>query len=344
MNQPSPTKNNSCKKCGTTLAETALICPACHQLVHSEQLKSLASRAKIYTDQGDKIKALTVWRDAIELLPIGSIQYNTINQKIDRLSRDVDKLGLRPTHKKSKIPKSLATFGVIGLLIWKFKFILTIILTKGKLLLVGLTKSQTLFSMFISFGAYWAIWGWKFALGVVLSIYVHEMGHVFALRRFGIRSSLPTFIPGLGALIRMKQSPANPIEDARVGLAGPWWGLFAALVAYSVFLITDWQSWGAIAQVGAWINLFNLLPLVPLDGGRGFRALTTMHRVLACTVILGMWFFSREGLLLLLLLMGIITTFAKSPQKDPDMRTLIEYIALIISLTLLTMIKIKIPV
>src|SRR5207302_3963478 len=94
------------------------------------------------------------------------------------------------------------------------------LLTKGKLLLLGLTKATTFFSMLLSLGVYWAAWGWKFALGLVLSIYIHEMGHVFALRRLGFKASAPMFIPGLGALIRLRQHPANPREDAEIGLAG----------------------------------------------------------------------------------------------------------------------------
>src|SRR5439155_20796972 len=152
--------------------------------------------------------------------------------------------------------------GAIGLLLWKLKA-----------LLLGLTKGTTLFSMLLSLGVYWTAWGWKFALGLVLSIYVHEMGHVAALRRYGIRASAPMFIPGVGAVIRAQQSPANPIEDARVGLAGPIWGLGAALASLGLYLVTDWPICLAMARVGAWINLFNLLPLWPLDGGRGFQSL-----------------------------------------------------------------------
>src|SRR2546430_4861243 len=82
--------------------------------------------------------------------------------------------------------------------------------------------------MLLSAGVYWTIWGWKFALGVVLSIYVHEMGHVQALQRYGIKATAPMFIPGVGAVVRLKQYPADRREDARVGLAGPLWGRPAA--------------------------------------------------------------------------------------------------------------------
>ena len=124
--------------------------------------------------------------------------------------------------------------------------------------------------MLLSMGVYWTAWGWRFALGLVLSIYIHEMGHVAALQRYGIKATAPMFIPGFGAMVRLNQYPANPAEDARVGLAGPLWGLGAAVFAYAVFLATAIPFWAAIARTGALINLFNLLPIWQLDGGRGY--------------------------------------------------------------------------
>jgi len=107
------------------------------------------------------------------------------------------------------------------------------------------------------------------------------MGHVAMLRRYGIRASAPMFIPGLGALVRLEQYPHTPAEDARVGLAGPMWGLGAAAIAWGVYTLTGWPAWGAIARVGAWINLFNLIPVWQLDGSRAFVALCRSERWVA---------------------------------------------------------------
>src|SRR3989475_7787557 len=93
------------------------------------------------------------------------------------------------------------------------------------------------------------------------------------------------FIPGVGAFIRLKQYPTDRREDARVGLAGPVWGAGAAAAAYAVYFATHAGIWGAIAHVGAFINLFNLVPVWQLDGGRGFRALTRPQRWIATGVI-----------------------------------------------------------
>src|SRR5206468_4452862 len=101
-------------------------------------------------------------------------------------------------------------------------------------------------------------------------------------------------------VIRLKQYPTDAREDARVGLAGPLWGLGAALAVYAVYRVTNVEVWGAIAHFGAWVNLFNLLPVWQLDGARGFRALTRRQRWIAVAVIAVMWFATAEGLLVLL--------------------------------------------
>ncbi|MGH7699434.1 MAG: site-2 protease family protein, partial [Gemmatimonadales bacterium] len=226
--------------------------------------------------------------------------------------------------------------GALGLLLWKFKFALGFLLTKGKLLLGGLTKAGTLFSMVLSFVVYWQVWGWTFAAGLIGALYVHEMGHVAALRRLGIKADAPMFIPGLGAFVRMRQYPANPRENARVGLAGPIWGLGATLACYATFLATAAPFWAAVARVSAWLNLFNLLPVWQLDGGRGFHALSKTQRWIATAVVAGALLVTTEGLLILLLVAAALQAgFARAP-ADGDRRALAEYAVLTIALAALT--------
>src|SRR5204863_7025737 len=214
--------------------------------------------------------------------------------------------------------RNAAGLSALGALLLKFKFALIFLLTKAKLLLLGLTKASTFFSMLLSAGVYWSIWGWKFAVGVVLSIYIHEMGHVQALQRYGIKATAPMFIPGVGAVIGLKQYPANAREDARVGLAGPLWGLGAALAAYIVYRATGIGVWGVIAHFGAWVNLFNLVPLWQLDGARGFRALTRPQRWTAVAVIAAMWLVTSEGLLVLLGIAAAATAGFAHAADEPD--------------------------
>jgi len=231
------------------------------------------------------------------------------------------------------IRKKLGVLGPVGAAIWKFKTFALIALSKGKLLLLGLTKISTLASMLLSMGLYWSLYGWRFAVGFVLSIYVHEMGHVAALARYGIAATAPMFIPGFGAVVRLKAYPANPGEDARVGLAGPIWGFGAALVALGVYIATDSGIWRALAQTGAWINLFNLIPIWQLDGGRGFRALTRQQRIMATGVALVLWAVTSETVLLLISLGGIYRFFTHDAPEQPDNVALFQYVGLLAALS-----------
>ena len=123
----------------------------------------------------------------------------------------------------------------------------------------------TLLSMLaFAYGVYWALYGWKFAVGfVVVSIYIHEMGHVLKLRDYGIPASPPMFIPGFGAFIRLKQLRMTPLQDAGVGLRGTdLWARGAAAFALAAgYFATGAKVWDAIAHFGAIMNLFNLIPV-----------------------------------------------------------------------------------
>ncbi len=332
--------------CGTDLPPELLSCPACHRLVHAAALKQLVAEADHLEAAQDVRGALGKLRGALELLPAGSRQRSVVGDRVTRLSDQIDSGAAPPTPEgvtvapDSPEPRRTAAWwkigsaaGAVGLLAFKFKFVLVFLATKAKLLLLGLGKSTTLFSMILSLGLYWTLWGWRFALGLVLSIYVHEMGHVSALRRFGIRATAPMFIPGLGAIVRMNQYPHTVREDARVGLAGPIWGLGAALAVLAAYALSGHPLLAAVASVGAWINLFNLLPFWTLDGGRGFRALSRQQRWIAVAVIAGVFAVSQEGLLLLLGIGAVVQAVSKGAPAEGDRRALLEYAALVVCLS-----------
>ena len=335
-----------CDVCHTELSATALACPACGTLVHAARLKALAAEAERAAATGDPSAALAAWRSAHALLPRDSRQAASIAARIDTLSRQVPQSVLqeqRAAAEKRGLPswaKRAGPIGAIGLLVWKLKFVIALVLSQGKLLLVGLTKGATFWSMLLALGVYWSVFGWKFALGFLLSIYVHEMGHVAALRRYGIAATAPMFIPGLGALVRLRQYPANPVEDARVGLAGPVWGLGAAVACYLVYQLTGAPLWAALARSGAFINLFNLLPVWQLDGSRGFAALARGQRWWITAVLVGAWAWSSEGLLVLLALVAAVRALGRDAPAKPDQRTLIEFVALVVALTALARIHV----
>src|SRR5881227_113926 len=148
---------------------------------------------------------------------------------------------------------------------------------KLKFLLVLLPKMKILTTagtMLVSVAAYALLWGWQFGIGFVLLLLVHELGHAIQLRREGVESGWPVFIPFLGAYIGMKEMPKDAAAEARVGLAGPVLGSIGALVPLAIFLVTGSDLFRALAFLGFFINLFNLLPVLPLDGGRAMAALS----------------------------------------------------------------------
>ncbi len=354
-------------ECGTDLPPQLLSCPACHRLVHAGELRRLVSDADGHERRGDVRAALVDLRVALDLLPPATRQHAVLRARVARLSDLVDSgqapdvaeeppLGqAQPLSQAQPLPAEgsrarasgrgralkigTAATG-LGLLAWKFKFVLVLLASKAKLLALGLSKSTTLFTMLLSLGLYWTIWGWHFAAGLVLSIYVHEMGHVSALRNFGIRATAPMFLPGLGAIVRMQQYPQTAREDARVGLAGPIWGLGAAVVVLLAYAATDYPLLAAVGRVGAWINLFNLVPFWQLDGGRGFRALSRPQRWIATGVIASMGVVSQDGLLILLGIGAVMQALSKGAPVVGDRRTLLEYSGLVVALSLLAMVPV----
>jgi Zn-dependent protease len=315
----------ACPGCGAALDPALLACPSCAALVHSTALKQLAARAQERQEAGDLSGALAAWREAIELLPDGAQQRAKVGEKIVELSRAVER-GARPSGRGGWQAGAIGatTLGLLG---------------KGKLLLAGLTKASTLWSMLLTFGVYFKLWGWKFALGFVATTYVHEMGHVMALRRYGLPASAPMFIPGIGALVRLKQHPATVTEDAQVGLAGPIWGLAAAATCWLVGRATGWQAWLAVARIAGYLNLFNLLPLGSLDGGRAFRALSRLQRVGALAAIGVAWWLSHS-IMLPLVGIGALVRVAGDAPAEGHVPSFLEYVGLIAALSFLSTIAV----
>ncbi len=116
--------------------------------------------------------------------------------------------------------------------------------------------------------------GWPFAIGLVLLIFIHEMGHVIANWYYGVRQSAPIFLGIFGAVIFLKGNLRNAWEEAVVGIAGPLLGTVGALACYIWFLHTHTVLAGELALFGVFINLWNLMPITPLDGGRATAAIT----------------------------------------------------------------------
>ncbi len=199
--------------------------------------------------------------------------------------------------------KLAAPFVALGLLLSKLKGLL-LLLPKIKLL-------TTSASMLVSIVAYQLIFGWPFAVGFVLLLLVHEMGHVFQLRREGIEASAPMFIPFLGAVVAAKSMGDDAGAEARVGLAGPVLGSIASLVPLAIWLATGEDFWRALAFVGFFLNLFNLLPVLPLDGGRAMAALSPKVWLVGMVGLIVVAILFPNPILILIVLFGGFETYRR---------------------------------
>jgi Zn-dependent protease len=291
-------------------------------------LKALAAEADASTRASDFVTARQQWATALTLLPAHAQQHAAVHERITDLTRRIDAAGTGPASPKTDEQPGRWR-GAAGLVAIALLFV-----GKLKFLLLGLTKASTFISMFAFFGVYWSIYGWPLALGLVLSIYIHEMGHVAMLRRLGIDSSAPMFIPGVGALVMLRQHVADPLTNAKIGLAGPVWGLGAGLAAAGMYAVTRAPIWLAIAQLTGFLNLFNLIPVWQLDGSRGFHALARWERWAVVAVILLALLLTEQRLLLLV--GGVAVWRSLQRETGPgDVRVLATFVVLVIALSLL---------
>lgn len=191
---------------------------------------------------------------------------------------------------------------------------------KGLLLLLPKLKLfTTSASMLVSVGAYALIWGWKFGVGFVLLLLLHEMGHVWQARREGLEASAPLFIPFLGAAIALKSLGKDAAVEARVGLAGPIVGSLAACIPLVLWQITGDEFWQALAFVGFFLNLFNLAPVLPLDGGRAMSALTPVMWIVGYALLVVVTFIAPNPIMFLILIFGGYETYRRwKARKDPE--------------------------
>ena len=307
-----------CGNCAAFAGTAVLVCSACGAFVHAAQLEQLAAQAQSATASGDFGRARDLWVQSLAFLPEGTLQHQSVSARIQELDARIAEGAQK---KQSAFGKRIAGLGPLGVLLWKLKAIL-----------LGLTKMSTVLSMLASLGVYWALYGWKFGAGLVISIYIHEMGHVQALRRYGIAASAPMFIPGFGAFIRLRAAYLSPVQDSRVGLAGPIYGLGAAATALALGAITGAKIWDAIAQFGATINLFNLIPIWQLDGARGLYSLTRNQRMVIPAAAVTLWYVTREPMLILIALVGGYRLFTKDAAQEPDPVCLQQYAGLLVVL------------
>ncbi len=214
-----------------------------------------------------------------------------------------------PPEKKGLLRK----LGPLGLL-------LIFLFSKLKYLavLLQIGKFKTFITMLISIWAYAMFWGWPFAAGFVALLFIHEMGHVAALRMLGIKATAPMFIPFMGAFIGMKQMPDNAFSEAVMAYGGPLLGTLGAIGCALIGLLSGNPFWYALAMSGFLLNLFNLLPISPLDGGRIIGVISPKLWIVGLVGAVGLFYLTWSPIIALVIIMGSLQIYSSSKRPAAE--------------------------
>jgi len=199
----------------------------------------------------------------------------------------------QPPPKKSIMQTIGAWIAAIGIAAVKLKFLLFAALKTG-------------LSMFISIWIYAMFFGWKYAVGIVVLIFVHEMGHVIAAKWLGMPVSAPLFIPFIGASIIMKENPRDAWTEALMAYGGPFAGCVGSWICWYLALQFHINWLLAVASTSFFINIFNMIPVPPLDGGRICAAISPWFWIIGLIPLLGsLYFFHGPSAIIIIVLVGI---------------------------------------
>jgi Zn-dependent protease len=205
---------------------------------------------------------------------------------------------------RRRIGSVLAAIIALGAKFWA-------VIKGGVLLLPKLKLLTTGGTALISVAAYSLFFGWTFAVGFVLLLFVHEMGHVIQLRREGVKASAPMFIPFFGAVVTAKTLGANALAEARVGLAGPVLGTAGAAACLVIAEAANSDFFRALAYIGFFLNLINLVPLVPFDGGRAMAAMAPWMWFIGLGAMVALLLLTQNVFLLIFIVLGGMETWRR---------------------------------
>ncbi len=326
--EPAPPEPiHSCPSCSHWLPDGTLICPDCQTLTYARHLSELAFSAQ-QLEQGSRWQeARDRWRSMLLWLPEGAEQATAIHGHIDRLDTRLN----AEAERKAKWTRRLGPFAPAFFFLLKLKSAFFL-----------LFKLKFFLGFFGFFALYWALAGWRFALGATLAILVHEMGHYVAVRRRGLKADLPMLIPGLGAYVKWYAAGVSREDLAAIALAGPLYGLGAAAFCLAMAWATHSVVWLVIANFATWINLFNLTPVLGFDGAQAVYALSRVQRVLLTLTCLLFFVLTVAGAnpnrmgtqwVFLIVAAGMgWRCFTKDAPETPHTGTMVRFLALILVL------------
>jgi Zn-dependent protease len=317
-----------CSVCQAELRSGDLACPRCATLVHRDRLDAISKaaleleRTATQQEPGPLAEARELWRSALPLLPREATQADWIRQHIKAL--DTQLAGYEKTaeldspKQKPNWTKRLGPLAPIAVLLAKLKSFFFILL-----------KLKFLLSFALFLGVYWSLFGPWFGAGFAIQILIHELGHVFAVKRQGLKADLPVFLPGFGAYVRWQGFNISVERRAEIALAGPLFGLFAAAGCMGLYMYTQRPVFAALAHAGAWLNLLNLIPVWMLDGGQAAHALSRLQRGLLLVSSVVFFALTDQKVFLLVAAGMVYRLFTKDVPEEPSTRTMVFYMALL---------------
>ena len=322
LQAPEPIYN--CPLCSHYLPAGTLACPECQAIIYSGHLRDLAMQASAAEKEQHWDEARVLWRKTLDWLPAGTKQTEAVQAKIAAL----DARTQAQNDFKAKWTKRL------GPLAPAFFFLM-----KAKSFLFLLFKMKFLLSFIGFFGIYWVLLGWKFGLGMTLSILVHEMGHFVAAKRRGLKVDLPVFMPGLGAYVRWYSQGVTLDTMSGIALAGPFFGLLFGMVCAGLAIGMPNSSaaplFEAVVHVTAWLNVLNLIPVLGLDGAQATYALDRTQRWLVLATSLIFFGLLQEGMFLFVAIGMAWRIWSGGFAEKPSTKTMVQYVLLLFALGLL---------
>jgi Zn-dependent protease len=311
--------HQKCQTCVQELPPDALACPRCHSLVHSEELDRIAATAQQLETKREYRLAREQWLKALPLLPPEAAQATWIRDHArELLSKTLDPTTPAPVPQNSGLGKKLGPLGPIA-----------VVLAKSKTLLLAIFKLKFLLTFFSFIAIYWALWGWKFGLGIAALVLIHEMGHFIDIRMRGLPAEMPVFLPLLGAYVSWDARGVSLQTRAAVSLAGPLAGWLASVACVLIWMRTHDPFWAELARFGAFMNVLNLAPIWILDGGQAIAALGQLDRILLLTAGLALWLLLGEGVFFIVAACTAFRLFTKDMPLRSSRLSLAYYITVL---------------
>ena len=312
-----------CPQCGRELALGDTACPECHTLVYGAELNAIARDAKALESKGNFAQARETWSRSLPLLPADSKQAEWVRERVRAL--EVSQAGREQAAPQGNHPwaRRLGPLAPIA-----------IVLAKSKTLLLAIFKFKFLFSFLWFIVLYATMFGWRFGLGIAVSVLIHEMGHYIDIKRRGLPAEMPVFLPGLGAYVRWDALGVSKRDRAQISLAGPLAGWIAAACCYLLYAKTHDPVWVALARTGAVLNILNLIPVWFLDGAKAVDALAQVGRMGLLAAVLGLWAYTRENIFLFVAAGVGWRLFTKDKPREDDWNTWFYFVAVLVALGL----------